>query len=91
MSDITKQFDPNWVVCPGDTITDILERENLSKDILTKNSIPLEILEGKPYNWDIATKLAHVLGGSARFWMKREENYRKGLQKGKQDMSGFKK
>lgn len=77
-----KEFAPDWISAPGDTITDILEERNLSKSQFAKDINQTigqvnELLEGRLLlTQEVAVDLARVLGSSASFWMRREEQYR---------------
>jgi|HubBroStandDraft_6_1064221.scaffolds.fasta_scaffold80272_2 HTH-type transcriptional regulator/antitoxin HigA len=75
-------FQPNWLSAPGATILDILdEREMSAKELATLLGYTLRraerLLAGKEaITKDVAKLLSGHLGGSERFWMSREGNYR---------------
>lgn len=78
----TLGFQPNWASPPGDTITKILERKDLSltafaKQIGYTENIVAKLLAGElQINSEIAQKLEHILGPSSDFWISRENQYR---------------
>ncbi|MBP7722473.1 MAG: ImmA/IrrE family metallo-endopeptidase [Alphaproteobacteria bacterium] len=75
-------FQPNWASPPGETITKILGRKDLTIATFAKKigySIATvnELLEGKlKINSEIAEKLEVTLGPSSEFWIARENQYR---------------
>lgn len=77
-----KNFQPDWGSTPGETIADILEERNLSReDFARRMGHTLrhvdELLGGHvAITSETAQKLETVLGGSAGFWMTRESQYR---------------
>jgi plasmid maintenance system antidote protein VapI len=79
-------FRPDWVSAPGETIRDILAQRNMSaKDLARKIGTSerkvFDLLQGQKYlTQEIAVKLQTALGGSARFWKRREKRYRDGLR-----------
>lgn len=76
---------PDWVSAPGETISDLLEELGWSQkelaerlDFTTKHVS--QLVNGKaPITEDTALRLERVLGGSARFWLEREAQYREAL------------
>ncbi len=75
----------DWISPPGETIADLLEEKGWSQTELarrcayTKKHIS-QLVSGKaPLTEETAVKLERVLGGSARFWMTREAQYRSSL------------
>jgi HTH-type transcriptional regulator/antitoxin HigA len=75
-------FNPDWVSPPGDSIQNLIELRKLSiKEFAQKVGLSLYevqlLLVGK-YKIDkvLAEKLSQILGSSARFWLKREAQYR---------------
>ena len=82
MTEQTALFQPDWVSPPGDTIADLLEEKGWSQaefsqrcGYTTKHASLL--INGKAsITEDTALKLERVLGGSARFWLVREAQYR---------------
>lgn len=81
------KFEPDWASPPGDTIKDMLEEKHMSaKDLADAMGIGMKrmdgLLEGSEIiTGTIAEKLYQVLGVSARFWVSREEHYRKALHR----------
>lgn len=77
----SRDFNPNWVSAPGDTIRDILmERNILLLDFAALMKQSLEqienILDGNaPITITTARRLSAVLGASVSFWMSRDFNY----------------
>jgi HTH-type transcriptional regulator/antitoxin HigA len=75
-------FQPDWFSAPGGTIRDILEERGLSlRDFakllgLTQDRAERLLSAKEAITKDIARLLAQKLGGSEKFWMSREENYR---------------
>lgn len=82
----TLPFSPNWATYPGCTIKDILTEKKVSIDEFAKKmNIDLKAIElllcGKlSIDEDIATKLEISLGSTKEFWLKREEQYKKGVE-----------
>lgn len=81
----TQPFTPNWVSVPGDTIKDLLEERGIgiqdfaggigkSSDFVNALLIGQESIDEV-----LARKLAESLGGPAKFWMNREQDYRADL------------
>jgi HTH-type transcriptional regulator/antitoxin HigA len=75
-------FHPDWVSHPGETIADLLEEKGWSQAELaertgfTRKHIN-ELVTGKTsLTPDAALKLESTLGGSARFWLSREAQFR---------------
>lgn len=80
-------FSPDWVSSPGDTIEDLLEERDWTKTELarrlgvTKKHLN-ELLRGRAtLSADMAARLAMVLGSTEEFWLRREAQYRAGLQR----------
>lgn len=80
-------FTPQWASKPGDTIIDILTKENLSKEEFAKklgtsidNITKLLNAEIK-INPKWANLLSKALGGSKNFWLKRDLQYREALKR----------
>lgn len=86
-------FTPDWVSVPGDTIADLLEERGWTQAELakrtgfTKKHINLLIKGNAPIYEDTALKLERVLGGTARFWLARETQYREILARAKERKS----
>jgi len=82
MTEHAPVFQPDWVSPPGDTVADLLEEKGWSQaefaqrcGYTTKHASLL--INGKAsITEDAALKLERVLGGSARFWLVREAQYR---------------
>ena len=82
MTETTLQFSPDWVSPPGDTIADLMEERDwtqvqLSKRLgYTKKQVS-QLINGKaPITNETALKLKNVLGGTEKFWLNREADYR---------------
>lgn len=79
-------FSPNWVSPPGETIDDLLkERGITTADLAGRLGMAGtevdELIAGrKELNFSVAHKLEAVFGGSAEFWLAREQQYRQGLR-----------
>ena len=75
-------FQPDWLSAPGGTILDVMEeREMSSKELSILLGYSIErterLIAGKDaITRDVATLLAQNLGGSEKFWLSRESNYR---------------
>jgi HTH-type transcriptional regulator/antitoxin HigA len=75
-------FEPDWLSAPGGTILDVIEERGMSsKDLAGLLGYSLErtekLIAGKEaITRDVATLLADRLGGSEKFWLSRESNYR---------------
>lgn len=73
---------PDWVSCPGDSILDALSKRNLKIDAFAGMlSWPVErardLLHGEEaITGEVAELLSEIVGGSAAFWLRREEQYR---------------
>jgi plasmid maintenance system antidote protein VapI len=91
---LIEPFVPDWASPPGDTINDmILEKIGQSASSvdelamlasrlgLSDANFRLLIDGDLPITGELAEKLEQALGGSARFWMTREEQYRALLAK----------
>jgi addiction module HigA family antidote len=84
-------FQPDWVCPPGETIADILQQRNLSPvhfaEILGWTpERATELLRGHArITRDTAGRLEAILGGSAQFWINREEHYRRDLARLEQE------
>ena len=78
-------FQPNWVSCPGETISDVLNERKLSiQEFAYALNYSVEeidkLLKGfNPINIELASKLESVVGGSSDFWLEREYQYRENL------------
>jgi addiction module HigA family antidote len=82
MTERAEVFQPDWVSPPGDTIADLLEEKGWSQAEFaqrcgyTTKHISLLINGKASITEDTALKLERVLGGSARFWLVREAQFR---------------
>ena len=78
----SRQFQPNWLSAPGETILDIIhERDWTTRElagILGQSQEQITfLLEGRAsITLGLAQKLADVLGGNAGFWIARDGQYR---------------
>ncbi|WP_416233455.1 ImmA/IrrE family metallo-endopeptidase [Anabaena sp. UHCC 0451] len=85
MTELTRPFTPDWVSPPGDTIADLLEerqwtQQQLAEDLECTNKYIGQLITGQESIDDkMAFKLEQVLGGTARFWLNRESDYRSEL------------
>lgn len=85
MADVKETFTPDWISPPGDTILDLLgERDWSQADFSVRMGYTTkhisQIITGKaPITLETALKLERVLGGTARFWLNREAQYRENL------------
>ena len=81
MNKQTKDFQPDWVSPPGDTIADLLKEKGWTHEELarrcgyTTEQVSHLINGTAPITEHTALKLEQVLGGSAYFWMLREAQY----------------
>ena len=77
-----KTFEPDWLSAPGGTILDILEERDMSsKELAGLLGYSLErtekLIAGREaITRDVAALLAERVGGSEKFWLSRENNYR---------------
>jgi plasmid maintenance system antidote protein VapI len=77
-----KTFEPDWLSAPGGTILDIIEERDLSsKELAGLLGYSIErtekLIAGKEaITRDVAALLAERVGGSQKFWLSRENNYR---------------
>lgn len=82
-------FDPDWVLRPGEVISDYLSEMGGTVDALAGSSgLPLAtllgIIEGdEPITVSVASSLFTGTGLSPEFWLNLEERYRTGLAAGK--------
>ena len=74
-------FQPVWASAPGETIADILEEQNISRDTFAarigfNTTETKHLLDGRLKLTDeIAQRLEVALGVPATFWIKRESQY----------------
>jgi HTH-type transcriptional regulator/antitoxin HigA len=77
-----KTFEPDWLSAPGGTIVDVMEERGMSsKELAGLLGYSLErtekLITGKEaITRDVAALLAERVGGSQKFWLSRENNYR---------------
>jgi HTH-type transcriptional regulator/antitoxin HigA len=77
-----KAFEPDWLSAPGGTILDIIEERDMSsKELAGLLGYSLDrtekLVTGKEaITRDVAALLAERVGGSEKFWLSRENNYR---------------
>jgi HTH-type transcriptional regulator / antitoxin HigA len=75
-------FEPDWLSAPGGTILDVIEERGMSsKDLAGLLGYSLErtekLINGREaITRDVAALLAERVGGSKKFWLSRESNYR---------------
>lgn len=87
MTKTLSTFAPDWVSPPGDTILDLLEERGWKQTELAKRTgyttehIRLLINGKASITDDTASKLEQVIGHTAHFWLAREAQYRKGLDR----------
>lgn len=83
----SKEFAPDWVSAPGDTIADILqERDCSASEFARQIGYPLaevhDLLQGRAtISLAVARQLERVLGASVEFWMTRDFQYRQDTQR----------
>lgn len=94
---IKNEFQPDWFSAPGDTMADILQERNLSILEFAERlghtlEYAKELISGREAVTNkTARQLETVLGGSVEFWINRESQYRKDLNRLRQvaaDVSG---
>ncbi|WP_024903374.1 ImmA/IrrE family metallo-endopeptidase [Robbsia andropogonis] len=79
------EFSPMWATPPGRTISDLMRRrgfstESLARSIALSEEDMLSLLQGDCLLTEaLAAALEAKLGGSAGFWMRREEQFRRQL------------
>jgi len=82
MTEATLEFAPDWVSPPGDTIADLIEERDwtqvqLSERLGYTEKHVSQLINGKaPITEETALKLTKVLGGTEKFWLNREADYR---------------
>jgi plasmid maintenance system antidote protein VapI len=80
-------FEPMWVTPPGATVLDLLQERGLAVGYLAKEAHRdvhevSRLLYGlAPLDADWAANLSRVLGSTASFWLRREEQYRADLKR----------
>ncbi len=79
------EFNPDWFVPPGSTISDLLNESGWTQAELAKRTgfsrkHITQLIKGlASINDETALKLERVLGGSIEFWLTRESHYREAL------------
>ena len=79
------EFAPDWVAIPGDSIADLLDERGWSRADLaakmgcTDMQIDLLLNGRTSIDGEISLRLERVLGGTARFWLNLDAQYRKHL------------
>ncbi len=82
MIEITREFRPDWVSPPGETIADLLEQRDWSQAELARRIgyTPKrlgQLIKGKArLDEETANRLEREIGGGAGFWLAREAGYR---------------
>jgi HTH-type transcriptional regulator / antitoxin HigA len=78
---VKQQFQPDYAIHPGATISDWLEETGSSLvDLAEKSGLDMETLKGL-LAWrvevteHIALKLAECIGSSAQFWLNHQRNF----------------
>lgn len=85
MHDEDKGFVPDWASPPGDSIQDAVDRKRMAKwdfqEMMGLNPEELRDLYRGALRItpEIARNLSRVLGGSSRFWLRREAQYLESL------------
>lgn len=83
MSASDSPFAPDWASPPGETILDLLDEKDLTRGQLAARLSEREtfvdrLITGEAELTDrVARVLEEVLGASTRFWIAREDNYRR--------------
>jgi len=81
------EFIPKWAAAPGLTITHALEErsmsyEDLAGELQCSKRFVLDLVAGRErITSEVAERLAQSVGSTKRFWLAREEEYRKSLMK----------
>ena len=84
-----REFQPEWVSPPGDTIADLLEERGWTQADLAQRTgyskkFVNQLVKGRvSLSGEAAFRLENVFGAPARFWMNREAQYREGLERQK--------
>lgn len=81
MTTVDDEFTPNWASAPGETIRDILI-DKLANDLGESVDFVERLLIGnEPINKQLANKLELCFSVDSKFWLRREEQYRKSLKR----------
>ncbi|HEX5341174.1 MAG TPA: helix-turn-helix domain-containing protein [Duganella sp.] len=76
-------FTPDWVSPPGDTILDLIEERNWTRQQLADylgysvRHVNQLVKGNVALSENVAIRLTTVLGASVEFWLTREAQYRK--------------
>lgn len=76
----TQQFISDWPSSPGASIVDLLEQNGKTLDDLAVNVGPgiLDVVKAEAkLDHELASALADFLGGSAKFWLRRDQAFQK--------------
>lgn len=90
--ELSRQFNPDWVIPPGATIADLLEERGWSQTEFasrigyTKKHVNLLIQGKASLSEEAAIKLERVLGSTVNFWLNREALYREAIAR-KEDLN----
>lgn len=82
-----RDFNPDWVSAPGETLADIMYEKSLSfNDVSNLLGISLKSLDSILLGTgrvtpEIAHKLEVNIGGTYHFWVQRQLDYDHGLEK----------
>jgi plasmid maintenance system antidote protein VapI len=82
-------FSPDYAVTPGETLREVIEAKGISQtDLAIRTGLAdktiSQIMNGvAPICFETAEKLEMVLGVPARFWNRRESQYRAALMQEK--------
>lgn len=82
-----QRFEPDWFSKPGDSLLSLMQRRNVSADQLAKRieggiALVRGIVAGEvSINEPTASVLATAIGGSTEFWVSRQANYERALER----------
>ena len=88
---ISEKFHPVWASPPGETVRELAKRKGLTEVSIAgvlgfeKNELPRMLNGELPINQALAERIAAHIGGSAKFWISREDQYRSALQSVRDD------
>lgn len=83
----SQDFKPDWFSKPGDSILSLMRRRAVSAtELADRLDGEMEVLRGlvsglHPIDEHIAKVISETLGGSPRFWLQRQEDYDKALDR----------
>ncbi|GAC1558923.1 MAG: ImmA/IrrE family metallo-endopeptidase [Beijerinckiaceae bacterium] len=83
----TQQFTPDWFSKPGDSVLALMHRRNVKVHDLANafrggmNTVRGLFAGSTAIDHDLADALAKTLGGTANFWLKRQANYERALDR----------